>query len=548
MSADGWVAVEKSNKTVQYRTFRVQTESRRFLLCADDHILIDEAGYEVFAKNAVGVRIQTLDGPEMVVSVEDTGYSEHMYDLSVSGAHLYFTNGFLSHNTTTNSAIILHFVLFNTHKNVAIIANRGKTSREILNRLKVAYEHLPKWMQQGIIEWNKGSISLENGCNVFADSSTASSIRGYTISLLFIDEVAFIQKNQYDEFFRSVFPTISSGKTTRIFMVSTPNGKNHFYRIVKDAKAKKNGFHCMEFDWRAVPGRTEKWKQDQIRTTGELSFRQEYGIEFIGASNTLVESKALEKLQTIEPIDISEDGCTRIFKRPEQGKTYFITSDVSEGIDSDYSTAIVLDITEIPFQQVATYRSNAVSPLYFPHILYALGKKYNDAFIMVERNNIGYSVVHDLNFDLNYDNVLAIKNDNSKENKTSLGIETTKTTKRLGCLRLKDQIESSSIELCDELLVEELDNFIQVKNSYAAADGFHDDLVMPLVNFAYYSTLPEFRSLTNQNFKRKFRELKSKIIEEDQAPPILVQMFGNESYDDLQNQQQTDEFMRWLAS
>jgi hypothetical protein len=429
-----------------------------------------------------------------------------------------------SGKTTTNTAIILHYILFNEQKNVAIIANKAQTARSILDRIQLAYRHLPKWLQQGVVEWNKGSSSFENGCKIFVGSTTSSSIRGETIAMLFIDEVAFIEPNLYEEFFRSVYPTISSGKTTKIFMVSTPNGMNHFYTLVKAARENKSGFKLLEFTWRDVPGRTEEWKEQEIANTSPEAFNQEQECVFMGSTKTLLSSKCLKDLSFNNPLDINDEKTLKLYEKPIKRNPdieddvnnvdhqYFLSVDVSEGLNQDYSTISVIDITSIPYKQVATYRSNRISPLLFPMIIYKMATAYNNAYVLVENNSIGHSVVNDLNFDLGYENVLFIKT--TEEEKIRLGMKTTVRTKKLGCLRIKDLLESGILELNDEQTILELYNFVEKGPTYAAEEGYQDDMVMGLVNFAYYSSLEQFRNLTENVFKVHFQEMKKKHLED----------------------------------
>lgn len=459
--------------------------------------------------------------------------------------------------TSAMTAIALHYVLFNQFKNVAIIANKAKTAREILKRIATAYESLPKWLQQGVEEWNKGSVSFENNCTIFCDSPTASSIRGYSISLLILDEVAFIPENQYEEFFKSVYPTISSGKTSRIFMVSTPNGRNHWYNIVNKARKKESDFHLLEFDWRFKPGRDEEWKQAEIRNTSAIQFAQEHENSFIGTSGTLVAAAVLSQLVPYEPIATEYEGQLRIWEQPQIDRIYFVSVDVSEGLLQDYSTMSVIDITELPYRQVAAFRSNTMSPLILPTYIYNVGQKYNTAYVMVERNNLGYSVLNDLNFDLEYPNILFIKTDDpTHQNKFNLGMETTKRTKRLGCLRMKDFIESNRLETHDENTIDELWTFIEVGNSYEAEENMHDDMVMSLVNFSYYATLEAFKDLTIADFKKNFKNFMNAEITNALAPipyfdiygtdPETQQSDGPRSYAEAMDNTGS-EFARWLA-
>lgn len=518
---------------------------KEYALCANDITYFTEKYMKIVHVDKGLIPFKPWEFQEQILEAS----TQYRFNLVVLGRQ--------SGKTTVNTAILLHFILFNSYKNVAIIANKAKTAREILHRIQTAYEQLPKWLQQGVVEWNKSSVSFENNCTIFADSPTANSIRGFSISLLFIDEVAFIPSGQYDEFFKSVFPTISSGETTRIFMVSTPNGRNHFYTLVNKARRKESTFHLMQFNWRVVPGRDEAWKLREIGNSSLLTFRQEYDCEFIGASNTLIDAGTLGELRPLTPISTDYEEQLKIYEEPLDGRIYFISVDVSEGLRQDYSTMSVIDITELPYREVAAFRSNTMSPLLLPTYIHNIAARWNMAYVMVERNNLGYSVLNDLHFDLEYPNILFIKTDDpTHTNKFCLGIETTKRTKRLGCLRLKDFIESNRIELHDENTIDELFTFIEEGNSYEAEENCHDDMVMALVNFAYYATLEDFKDLSNTDFKRNFRKMMNAEISDNLAPIPYFDIFGTgadgtskgpRSYDEALDNSDAD-LNRWFLS
>lgn len=178
--------------------------------------------------------------------------------------------------TTTSVAYLLWVTLFSDDQNIAVLANKGSLARDILAKYQLAYENLPMWLQQGIVTWNKGNVELENGSKIVAASTSSSAIRGGAFNIVFLDEFAFVPNNIANEFFNSVYPVISSGKTTKIIIVSTPNGMNLFYKLWIDAMNKKNGYKTFEIHWSMVPGRDEKWKEETIKNTSEEQFRQEF--------------------------------------------------------------------------------------------------------------------------------------------------------------------------------------------------------------------------------------------------------------------------------
>lgn len=463
-----------------------------------------------------------------IVHVDDGLIPFNMYDYQeemVGNLHKNRFNIILaarqSGKSTTTVAFLLHYVIFNGWKTIAIIANKGLIAREILSRLQLAYEGLPLWMQSGCVSWNKGSFELENGCKVLAASTSSTAIRGFAISLLFVDEVAFIPQQTWTEFYRSVYPTISSGKKTKIVLVSTANGMNHFYNMIESARKKKNRFILQEIMWSDVPGRDEEWRQETIDNTDELTFRQEHCNEFIGGSYTLIGYDILRHLKEhVEtPIETRGDAI-KIYENPKMGHIYVATVDVSRGLLQDYSTMSIIDVTTSPFKQVMTYRDNSVSTLLYPSIIHNFATLYNEAYVLVENNDMGGSVVERLNYDLEYPNILSIRSMNTK--KTPLGFRQTPRTKSLGTARLKDQTESYQFIIPDEETVNELQTFVEDKSSYSAEKGMKDDMVMGLVNFSFFTTTPLFEDVTKESFKEKFVQMKLDELHADLTPlPVI---------------------------
>lgn len=442
-----------------------------------------------------------------------------------------------SGKTTTAVAVILHYILFNEFKTVAILANKGDASREVLARIKLAYEALPKWLQQGIEEWNKGNIALENGCQVLAGTTTSSAIRGKSVNFLYLDEVAFIEG--YDEFFASVYPTISSGESTKLLMTSTPNGLNHFWKTCKGAEEGTNGYQFVKVMWYDVPGRDEKWRKETIESLDhdEEKFNQEYCCEFLGSSGTLISGSKLKELSPDNPIMQSE-GLLQ-YERPEGNHQYVITADVARGKGLDYSTFTVIDITAMPYKQVAVFRDNFIGPIDFASVLYRVGILYNTAGILVEINDIGGQVADVLLMDYGYDNLLYTQNSGRSGKVLSggfgkgveNGIRTTKLTKGTGCSMLKMLVEQNQLLIRDFDTIQELSRFSKKKNSFEAEDGFHDDLVMNLVIFAWMTEQAYFKDMTDINTLIKLREKTEEQIEEEMLPFGFIDV-GDEFYED----------------
>ena len=427
--------------------------------------------------------------------------------------------------STTCVSYLLHYAIFNDNVNVAILANKASTARDLLGRLQLAYENLPKWMQQGIIVWNKGSVELENGSKILAASTSASAVRGGSYNIIFLDEFAFIPNHIADQFFASVYPTISSGQNTKVIMVSTPHGMNHFYRYWHDAERKRNEYIPTEVHWSEVPGRDEAWKEQTIRNTSEAQFRVEFECEFLGSVDTLIAPAILKTMVYEDPIQ-SNAGLD-IFERPREEHNYLMTVDVARGIGNDYSAFLVFDITEFPYKVVAKYRNNEIKPMLFPSIIFDIAKTYHNCFILCEVNDIGDQVANILHFDLEYDNMLMasmrgragqVVGHGFSGKKSQMGVRMTSAVKKLGCSNLKTLVEDHKILTVDYDIISELTTFVQRKQSFEAEEGCNDDLAMCLVIFAWLVAQDYFKEMTDQDVRKKIYEEQKNQIEQDMAP------------------------------
>jgi hypothetical protein len=430
--------------------------------------------------------------------------------------------------TTTTVGYMLWCVLFNIDYKIAILANKGSLAREILGRIQYAYEYLPLWLQQGIKVWNKGNLELENGSMIYAYATSASGVRGGTYNLVFLDEFAFVQHNMAQDFFTSTYPVISSGKTTKVIIVSTPNGLNMFYKMWIDAIEGRSTYKPLEVHWSQVPGRDAAWKEETIRNTSEEQFRQEFETEFIGSSATLISGSKLRSLAFFNPI-VSNDGLD-IYEQPVKDKLYICTVDCSEGVEQDYSTINVIDVSQTPYKQVAKYRNNKLPLLFFPTVIYSLAKKYNEAYVLIETNNIGQQVVDILHYDLEYEYVYKLEHHHIKgqsisggfKRSTSFGIKTTKSVKKIGCANLKTLIENDKLIINDFDTIAEMNTFVRVRDSYAAEEGNNDDLVMGLVLFSWLSAQSYFRDSTNIDIRRVLLQENSTFEEENLTPVGII--------------------------
>ena len=458
-----------------------------------------------------------------------------LYDFQEDMVETFETNRFVicklprqSGKSTTVTAYMLWLVLFSDNQNIAILANKGALARELLGKIQLAYEHLPVWLQQGITVWNKGNIELENGSKIVAAATSSSAIRGGSYNLIFLDEFAFVGNNMADEFFSSVYPTISSGLTSKIFIVSTPNGMNHFYKLWADAEEGNNKYATIEVHWNQVPNRDSKWKEETIANTSEAQFRQEFECEFLGSSNTLIHPTKLKTFVFRKPISVWNE--IEIYSEPIPGHEYVISADTSRGLGLDYSAFLIFDITEMPYRLVAKYRNQTISPLLYPSVIYAAGMKFNAAFVMVEINDIGGQVADILHTDLEYENLLitTVRGRGGQQigggfgTQIQLGVRTTKTVKSVGCSNLKDLLENEKLIVEDFDLIAELSSFISRKNSYQAEEGSHDDLVMCSVLFGWLTRQTYFKDLTDTDIRTKIYDEKIKLLEDNALNFVLV--------------------------
>ena len=454
-----------------------------------------------------------------------------------------------SGKSTTVTAYILWLILFKDSQNIAILANKGSLARDLLGKIQFAYEYLPKWLQQGIVVWNKGNIELENSSKVVAAATSSSAIRGGSYNLIFLDEFAFVGNNLAEEFFSSVYPTISSGQTSKVIIVSTPNGMNHFYKMWTDAEEKNSQYIPIEVHWSEVPGRTEKWKKETIANTSEEQFRQEFECEFLGSAGTLIHPTKLRVLAHVTPIKKWQD--VEIYEEPKQDAIYTMSVDVSRGVGLDYSAFIVVDISQMPYKLVAKYRSKDISPLLYPTIIYNVAKYYNEAYVLVEINDIGQQVADILHQDLEYENMLAtsVKGRAGQQisggfsGSSSMGIRTTKQVKRIGCSNLKDLIEQDKFIVQDYETIVELSTFISRGGSYESEEGSHDDLVMCCVLFSWLAKQTYFRDITNTDIRQKIYDEKLRMLD-DEALPFAIIDDGQPEEGVVHSQEDIEEFIR----
>ena len=501
--------LKKANTAIEF----TQEQILEFMRCKNDPVY--------FANNYV-----------KIVSLDEGLTQFHPYHFQEKLINNFHNNRFnickmprQTGKSTTVVSYLLHYAVFNDSVNIGILANKAATARELLGRLQTAYENLPKWMQQGIIAWNKGSLELENGSKILAASTSASAVRGMSFNILFLDEFAFVPNHVADSFFASVYPTITSGKNTKVIIVSTPHGMNHFYRMWHDAEKGKSEYIPTDVHWSEVPGRDEKWKKTTIKNTSEAQFKVEFECEFLGSVNTLIAPSKLRTLVYDNPIQ--RNAGLDVYENPIQDHDYVMTVDVARGVGEDYSAFVCVDITEFPHKIVAKYRNNDIKPMLFPNIIYEIARSYNSAYILCEVNDIGDQVASILQYDLEYQNLLMcsmrgragqIVGQGFSGKKTQLGVKMSKTVKKVGSLNLKTLIEEDKVIFNDYEIISELTTFISKHNSFEAEEGCNDDLAMCLVIYAWLVQMDYFKELTDQDVRKRLYEEQKNQIEQDMAP------------------------------
>jgi hypothetical protein len=524
--------LKKANTQIEF----TQEQVLEFVNCKDNPVY--------FAKNYI--KIVSLD--EGLVGFDPYHFQEKLINNFHENRFNICKMPRQTGKSTTVIAYLLHYLIFNDSVNIGILANKAATARELLSRLATAYENLPKWMQQGILVWNKGNIELENGSKILAASTSASAVRGMSFNILFLDEFAFVPNHIADSFFASVYPTITSGKNTKVIIVSTPHGMNHFYRMWHDAEKNRNEYIPTDVHWSEVPGRDEKWKAQTIANTSEQQFKIEFECEFLGSIDTLIAPSKLKSFVYGEPIKTNAG--LDIYEGSIENHDYIITVDVARGVGEDYSAFIVVDITTFPHKVVSKYRNNEIKPMLFPNIIYEVAKNYNGAYILCEVNDVGDQVASLLHYDLEYQNVLMcsmrgragqVVGQGFSGKKTQLGVKMSKTVKKIGSLNLKTMIESDKLLFKDYEIISELTTFISKHNSFEAEEGCNDDLAMCLVIYAWLVCQDYFKELTDQDIRKRLYEEQKNQIEQDMAPfGFVSDGFDSSSFVDSEGD-------RWFA-
>jgi len=512
MSSDVYLGnplLKKANTQIQF----TQEQVEEYLRCKDDPVYFAHNYVKIVTLDHGLQPFRTYDFQEKLIN----NFHNHRFNICKMPRQ--------TGKSTTCVSYLLHYAVFNDSVNIGILANKASTARELLARLATAYENLPKWMQQGVIVWNKGNIELENGSKILAASTSASAVRGMSFNILFLDEFAFVPNHIADAFFASVYPTITSGKSTKVIIVSTPHGMNHFYRMWHDAEKGKNEYVPTDVHWSEVPGRDSKWREQTIANTSEQQFKIEFECEFLGSVDTLIAPSKLRTLVYDSPI--KQNAGLDVYEESQPAHDYVCTVDVARGVGEDYSAFVVVDITQFPHRVVAKYRNNSIKPMLFPNLIWEVCKSYNEAFILCEVNDIGDQVASILQYDLEYQNLLMcsmrgragqIVGQGFSGKKTQLGVKMSKTVKKVGSLNLKTMIEENKLLFNDYEIISELTTFISKHNSFEAEEGCNDDLAMCLVIYAWLVAQDYFKELTDQDVRKRLYEEQKNQIEQDMAP------------------------------
>jgi hypothetical protein len=448
-----------------------------YIRCKEDIVYFAEKYFTIVSLDKGKIKIKLFDYQKKML--------KSMIDPPDGKQHTIILSARQSGKTTTYTVYLLWYTLFNEDKSVAILANKEATSINIMKRVKLAYEKLPKFLQQGISQggWNKKTIEFENGSVIFCAATSSSAIRSMSVTTLLIDEFAFVPDNIADEFMSSVYPTIISGKTTRIIITSTYNGMNHFYHLYQDAKHGRNSFYAIEVKWNQTPGRDEAWKVKVIKDVGIRKWMQEFDNKAVGSCSSLIDSDILSAIRESEPIEMKYGGAFLIYEQPIKGETYILGVDTGKGIGKDYSVIQVIKIGGIDqIKQVAVYANNRLDPHNFAPIVVDISEFYNNAHIMAENNGKeGGILVEAIWWECKCDRLVNMSD-------KDLGIPSNTKSKFVGNMNIRRYMDHNYLEIVDKTTVDELTKYSEVKPNVfkVESDKGHDDHVTSLLWALYF--------------------------------------------------------------
>lgn len=473
---------------------------------------------DYFVRNYV--KITTLDNGVQCMNLRP--YQEEFINTCFNNRFVIAMMARQMGKTTTVMAYLLHQAITRRHLRIAVLANKGDTAKEILDRIKQAYEELPYFLQVGVKEWNKNSITLGNGTKIIAAATSSGSIRGKSCHIVYLDEFAHIDNDL--EFYTSTYPVISSGKTSQVIITSTPNGLNLFYKLYTEALEKRNNFVPLFYDWKHNADiYDDDWEEATRNNMSPQQFAQEYSCEFQGSASTLLSGGTLQRLTMRDPLH-TDNKNYYVYEEPNPDKKYIALVDVAEGTGNDSSVVSVFDVTTIPYRHVAMYRNNLIQPIMLADIAFRMAKSYNDAWLGVESNSIGNTVTTALWYEYEYENMICYddKINDVRMRVDNLGIRTTKKSKAIGCSRLKSLIETDTLITNDVIAIREFGTFTEQGGVYKADKGKHDDVVMTFVLFALLSGTDFFKDMFSDANKTIKDAYKSDIYENEPFFMIVV--------------------------
>lgn len=502
------VAVYNANKNLKAANVAIgfsQEQLKEYVKCAQDPLYF----IRTYAK------IISLD--DGVVQFDPFPYQQRIIDTIHKNKNTLGKLFRQAGKSTIVAAYFAWYVLFNDNKTAVILANKQAIAIEIFGRVQFIIESLPHWLQQGVVEWNKKSLVLENGSRCIAAATSASAVRGMSVNLLLLDEFAHLKPNLADEFIASVFPTISSSETSKLIIISTPNGLNHYHKLWVESKNRNNDFATVEGRWQENPKRTQAWADEQRKKLGEVKYRQEIECTFEGSSYTLVDGAKLATLPLASCL-FEKDGL-EVFDHPEKDRSYVITVDVSRGRHRDFSAFSVVDVSSMPYKVVSTYKNNEISTLEYPHLIYNTARQYNDAFVLVEINDLGEEVSNTIWHEYEYENLYFTQGNELSQTRGYPGVRTTAKVKSLGCSVLKELIEKDQLIVNSHRIIEELGLFVIHRKSYASQDPLiNDDLCTTLWLLAWLTKQDIFQEVTNIHLRTVLTEKKQQYIDSTLTP------------------------------
>lgn len=447
--------------------------------------------------------------------------------------------------STVVRGFILWWGIFHKDQLIAMIGNKLSLAKEQMQQLRDSYSRLPVWLQPGVKLWNKTSIQFSNNSRIIVSSSSPDNIRGFSINLLYLDEFAFLRPNLATEFIASVMPSISSGKTTRCIITSTPNSMNHFYDMWQTSldepqaeaelqKGNNNLYVRSVVTWDQVPGRTEEWANAEKLKIGDQRFRQEYECEFVGSGITLIDYRCLETLKASDPLpfdnsiwppalaEIVKDISIRTFKYPEpagvmeaKGYSYAASIDTAYGMRQDYHVLQIAKVySNIKCEQVFTMSSNCTEVSDFCRIANIILKFYHNPFLIIEYNGPGKST-YDYFFNVAmYPNIINF-------DLHSRGLWATPTMKNNVVILLKMYVQRGYIKLHDYNTIMELMSFTKkTQNTWGGGGNTHDDHVTSLywiIYFLnttyYYGNFEEIENLSETEMLRLSDEMRNRYAD-----------------------------------